>query len=64
MISREDLVIPEGVKVVDLIIQTDETARQAFFLDTFLSHNVPLLFVGPTGKHGRNTASLQKFSST
>ena len=49
MIAREDLAIPEGVKVVDLIIQTDETARQAFFLDTFISHNLPLLFVGPTG---------------
>lgn len=50
MIAREDLAIPEGVKVVDLIIQTDETARQVFFLDTFISHNLPLLFVGPTGK--------------
>ena len=50
MISRDDLAIQEGVKIVDLIIQTDETARQTFFLDTFVSHNVPLLFVGPTGK--------------
>ncbi len=50
MIAREDLTIPEGVKVVDVIIQTDETARQAYFLDTFLSHNIPLLLVGPTGK--------------
>ena len=50
MISREDMVIPEGVKVVDLIIQTDETARQSFFLQTFISHHLPLLLVGPTGK--------------
>jgi dynein heavy chain len=50
MIPREDLTIPEGVKVIDVIIQTDETARQSFFLETFLSHNIPLLFVGPTGK--------------
>jgi dynein heavy chain len=50
MIPREDLTISEGIKVVDLIIQTDETARQTYFLDTFLSHNVPILFVGPTGK--------------
>lgn len=50
MISREDLTIPDGVKVVDVIIHTDETARQSFFLDTFISHNVPLLLVGPTGK--------------
>lgn len=50
MISREDATIPDGVRVVDLIIPTDETARQTFFLDTFLSHNIPALFVGPTGK--------------
>ena len=43
------MAIPEGVKVVDVIIQTDETARQTFFLDTFISHNLPLLLVGPTG---------------
>ncbi|XP_053383461.1 dynein axonemal heavy chain 3-like [Mercenaria mercenaria] len=36
-------------KVSDLIIQTNETARQTFFLHTFLSHERPLLFVGPTG---------------
>ncbi|CAF4222790.1 unnamed protein product, partial [Adineta steineri] len=49
MIPKEDLTITEGIKVVDLIIQTDETARQTFFLDTFLTHNIPLLLVGPTG---------------
>ena len=26
-----------------------ETARQRFFLKTYLEHEVPLLFVGPTG---------------
>lgn len=26
-----------------------ETARQMFFLQTYVDHNVPLLFVGPTG---------------
>lgn len=26
-----------------------ETARQMFFLKTYVEHNVPLLFVGPTG---------------
>ena len=31
------------------MIQTDETAKQVFFLDAFLMHQVPLLFVGPTG---------------
>jgi dynein heavy chain len=32
-----------------LLIKTDETARQSFFLHTFLAHKIPLLFVGPTG---------------
>ena len=32
-----------------MLIQTDETAKQTFFLQTFLSHNKPLLLVGPTG---------------
>ncbi|KAF4087720.1 hypothetical protein AMELA_G00073630 [Ameiurus melas] len=36
-------------QVSDLIIPTMETARQFFFLRTYLSHQVPLLFVGPTG---------------
>lgn len=33
----------------ELIIPTMETARQMFFLKTYVEHNVPLLFVGPTG---------------
>uniref|UniRef100_A0A8C3VA02 Dynein axonemal heavy chain 3 n=1 Tax=Catharus ustulatus TaxID=91951 RepID=A0A8C3VA02_CATUS len=32
-----------------LIIPTMETARQMFFLKTYVDHSVPLLFVGPTG---------------
>jgi dynein heavy chain len=36
-------------KVVDLLIQTDETIRQSFFLQLFLNNQIPLLFVGPTG---------------
>ncbi|XP_054256854.1 dynein axonemal heavy chain 3 [Macrosteles quadrilineatus] len=36
-------------KVTDLIIQTDETALQRFFLRTYLAMNIPILFVGPTG---------------
>uniref|UniRef100_A0A8C8EDP7 Dynein axonemal heavy chain 3 n=1 Tax=Otus sunia TaxID=257818 RepID=A0A8C8EDP7_9STRI len=35
--------------VSELIIPTMETARQTFFLKTYVEHNVPLLFVGPTG---------------
>ncbi|XP_069036810.1 dynein axonemal heavy chain 3 isoform X1 [Lepisosteus oculatus] len=48
-ISKEESTIPSGVKVSDLIIPTMETARQSFFLGTYLSHEVPVLFVGPTG---------------
>uniref|UniRef100_A0A8C8BKI7 Dynein axonemal heavy chain 3 n=1 Tax=Otus sunia TaxID=257818 RepID=A0A8C8BKI7_9STRI len=36
-------------KEEQLIIPTMETARQTFFLKTYVEHNVPLLFVGPTG---------------
>uniref|UniRef100_A0AAR2JAS4 Dynein axonemal heavy chain 3 n=1 Tax=Pygocentrus nattereri TaxID=42514 RepID=A0AAR2JAS4_PYGNA len=44
-ITKEESTIP----VSDLIIPTMETARQLFFLRTYLSHQVPMLFVGPTG---------------
>uniref|UniRef100_A0A803V5S6 Dynein axonemal heavy chain 3 n=1 Tax=Ficedula albicollis TaxID=59894 RepID=A0A803V5S6_FICAL len=40
-ITKEEQVI--------LIIPTMETARQMFFLKTYVEHSVPLLFVGPTG---------------
>ena len=33
----------------EVIISTTETVRQKYFLDVFLSHETPLLFVGPTG---------------
>ena len=36
-------------QVSELTVATDETARQTFLLDTYLSHDVPLLMVGPTG---------------
>lgn len=36
-------------QVSDLIIPTMETARQLFFLRTYLAHEIPTLFVGPTG---------------
>ncbi|XP_056119629.1 dynein axonemal heavy chain 3 [Rhinichthys klamathensis goyatoka] len=48
-ISKEDRVIPASAKVSDLIIPTAETSRQLFFLRTYLSHEVPVLIVGPTG---------------
>uniref|UniRef100_A0A4W6EBD4 Dynein axonemal heavy chain 3 n=1 Tax=Lates calcarifer TaxID=8187 RepID=A0A4W6EBD4_LATCA len=44
-ITNEENIIP----VSDLIIPTMETARQLFFLRTYLAHEIPMLFVGPTG---------------
>uniref|UniRef100_A0A8C7GT98 Dynein axonemal heavy chain 3 n=1 Tax=Oncorhynchus kisutch TaxID=8019 RepID=A0A8C7GT98_ONCKI len=41
--------INELSNVSYLIIPTMETARQLFFLQTYLAHEVPMLFVGPTG---------------
>jgi dynein heavy chain len=35
--------------VGELIVQTDDMARQKFFLKLFLENNIPVLFVGPTG---------------
>ncbi len=45
----ESLTIPPGASAGSLIIPTSETVRQAFFFDLYLSHSVPVLFVGPTG---------------
>ncbi|VVC42221.1 Dynein heavy chain, coiled coil stalk,P-loop containing nucleoside triphosphate hydrolase,Dynein heavy [Cinara cedri] len=41
--------IPPDAKINDLIIGTDETAKQQYFLQMFLENEIPLLFVGPTG---------------
>uniref|UniRef100_A0A8C3L813 Dynein axonemal heavy chain 3 n=1 Tax=Chrysolophus pictus TaxID=9089 RepID=A0A8C3L813_CHRPC len=41
--------ISQDEQVSELIIPTMETARQVFFLKTYVEHNIPLLFVGPTG---------------
>ncbi|MGH0124048.1 UNVERIFIED_CONTAM: hypothetical protein FKN15_034456 [Acipenser sinensis] len=49
IITKEEATIAAGAKVSDLIIPTMETARQSFFLKTYLAHEVPMLFVGPTG---------------
>ncbi|XP_031243962.1 dynein heavy chain 3, axonemal [Mastomys coucha] len=48
-ITKEEEIIPVNAKVSDLIIPTMETARQSFFLKTYLDHEIPILFVGPTG---------------
>lgn len=44
-------------QVSDLIIPTMETARQLFFLRTYLAHEIPMLFVGPTGT-GKSVINL------
>uniref|UniRef100_A0A8B9SZZ8 Dynein axonemal heavy chain 3 n=1 Tax=Anas platyrhynchos TaxID=8839 RepID=A0A8B9SZZ8_ANAPL len=46
-VTRSNIFPEKGVS--ELIIPTMETARQVFFLKTYVEHNVPLLFVGPTG---------------
>ncbi|KAM9584412.1 dynein axonemal heavy chain 3 [Trichechus inunguis] len=48
-ITKEEEVIPANAKVSELIIPTMETARQSFFLKTYLDHEIPMLSVGPTG---------------
>ncbi|XP_030740234.2 dynein axonemal heavy chain 3 [Echinops telfairi] len=48
-ITKEEEMIPANAKVSELIIPTMETARQTFFLKTYLDHEIPMLFVGPTG---------------
>ncbi|XP_077305116.1 dynein axonemal heavy chain 3 [Lithobates pipiens] len=48
-ITKEEMTISPTAKVSDLIIPTTETARQSFFLNTYVEHSIPTLFVGPTG---------------
>ncbi|XP_028395151.1 dynein heavy chain 3, axonemal-like isoform X1 [Dendronephthya gigantea] len=48
-VDKKKLEIPKDAKVSELTIQTADTARQTFFLDTYLPHEIPMLFVGPTG---------------
>ncbi|KAG8513614.1 Dynein heavy chain 3, axonemal [Galemys pyrenaicus] len=48
-ITKEEEQIAANAKISELIIPTMETARQSFFLKTYLDHEIPTLFVGPTG---------------
>eukprot|EP00795_Rhopilema_esculentum_P009610 gene9610-17369_t len=48
-IDKSLLHIDKNAKVSELIIHTDDTARQIYFLETFVSHETPLMFVGSTG---------------
>ncbi|RUS89800.1 hypothetical protein EGW08_002412, partial [Elysia chlorotica] len=48
-IDKSTTVIPAGANVSDLTIPTAETARQQFFLQMYLTHDIPLMVIGPTG---------------
>ena len=41
----------------DLIIHTDETSRQLFFLKMYVGNDIPFLFLGPTGT-GKSAIAL------
>ncbi|XP_066246402.1 dynein axonemal heavy chain 3 [Euwallacea similis] len=41
--------IPPNAKPIDLIIQTNASCCQRYFLKMCLTNNIPILFVGPTG---------------
>ncbi len=45
-----------------MIIPTDETSRQMFFLKLFLTNELPVLFVGPTGT-GKSAGTLNYLMS-
>lgn len=49
MDKGKNMVVPAGTKLSDLMVDTAETARQEFFLQVFLTHEIPVLFIGPTG---------------
>ncbi|KAF5294393.1 hypothetical protein FQR65_LT10758 [Abscondita terminalis] len=40
---------PANAKISELIIHTNESLCQKYFLKLYLSHGLPILFVGPTG---------------
>lgn len=41
--------IPPHAKVNELIIQTNQSCLQRYFLKLYMNNHIPLLFVGPTG---------------
>ncbi|XP_071037846.1 dynein axonemal heavy chain 3 [Parasteatoda tepidariorum] len=48
-IEKEELDIPADARVNELIIPTSETVRQQFMLNIYITNDIPVLFVGPTG---------------
>ena len=57
-ISKEDAVIAPSADFSSIIVPTLDTSRYTSLLETLLAHNVPLLYVGPTGTG--KTAYVQK----
>ncbi len=62
IMDREYSKIPPTAKVSELIIPTDETARQTYFLKMFLNNEIPVLFLGPTGT-GKSAITLSHIMS-
>ncbi|KAL1116324.1 hypothetical protein AAG570_005819 [Ranatra chinensis] len=60
--TLEKTTLPPNAKVGELIIQTDDMAKQKFFLKTFMENNIPVLFVGPTGT-GKSAIALDHLMS-
>lgn len=48
-LERGKTEIAKEAKVNEIIVPTVETARQVFFLRTYIQHKTPMIFVGPTG---------------
>ncbi|XP_065680811.1 dynein axonemal heavy chain 3 isoform X1 [Hydra vulgaris] len=48
-VDKNSLVIPQTAQVSELIINTDETTRQTFFLDLLILRDAPIMFIGNTG---------------
>jgi len=45
----EDTPIPEDAEYQQVIVQTTDTIRYSFLMDTYMTHNKHMLMVGPTG---------------
>mmetsp|Transcript_3023 Transcript_3023/g.9072 ORF Transcript_3023/g.9072 Transcript_3023/m.9072 type:complete len:4073 (+) Transcript_3023:47-12265(+) len=48
-ITKEESTIPQTAEFASIIVPTLDTARYTSLLNTLLSYNKPLLYVGPTG---------------
>ena len=46
---RYDCSLLLSLQLSDMIIPTRETAIQTYFLHVYLTHETPMMFVGPTG---------------